>query len=79
MKHKRVKALTSTDLSKLTTPRLRAYRKKLLQLEQSVELSDLNDAELASLESGYLYFKETPAWAYVHSAVVALLHDRPVP
>ncbi len=76
MNQARVKPLSSEELADLTTPRLLAYRKKLLALESSAELSDLGDAEIAKLAPGYVYFKETPEWADLNANLAALLGDR---
>lgn len=76
VKQNRVTPLSSEKLSELTTPRLLAYRKKILALEFSAELSDLDDAEIAMLEPGYLYFKDSPEWANINVILKALLKDR---
>jgi hypothetical protein len=73
---RRVKSLSKEELSELTTPRLLAYRKKLLALEASAELSDSDESELAALDPGYVYFKETAEWADLHTALTILLKDR---
>jgi len=63
-------------LAELATPRLLAYRKRLLALERAAELSDLDPIEVANLETGYVYFKETPEWAELDSATRDLLKAR---
>ncbi len=76
MSRRRVNPLSSEELAGLTTRRLLAYRKKVLALESSAELSDLEDAEMAELEPGYVYFKESSEWADLNAVLTAVLQGR---
>jgi hypothetical protein len=71
-----VRPLTVEDLEALTTPRLLAYRARLLELEDSRAGSDLNADELARLDPALLHFKDSPGWTELHGAVTAILSGR---
>ena len=68
--HRHVRPIPVSRLASLTTPRLLAYRNRLLSLEESVELSDVQDvAELADLDPDLLYFKSDLRWISLYDAV----------
>ena len=71
-----VRPLSADKLATLTTPRLNAYRRKLLAVQESVVLSDLSPRELAGLDPSLLYFKEDPAWQDLHRVVTSMLQQR---
>lgn len=74
---RRVRVLSIEELEQLSMARLLAYRKKLLMLEDSPVLGDWGEAQLDHLEPGYVYFKDSPAWAETAAAAKALLDLRP--
>jgi hypothetical protein len=76
MHPRRVRPLAGDELKRLTTDRLLADRTKLLGLEESVEKSDLTAAEVAELPTGFLYFKDDPAWREHYGVVKTILADR---
>ena len=65
MASRSVRPLSAGQLDQLTWRRLDAYRSRLPSLQQSAVLSDLDDGELARLET--------------HDLVVALLARAPAP
>jgi len=65
------------QLSVLTTPRLLAYRNRLLRLETSAELSDFAPTELMSCDPQLMYFKTDARWRPLYEAVLRELARRP--
>lgn len=71
-----MKPLSSERLAALTTTRVLAYRRQLLALEDSAAASDLGIQQIARLEPGYIYFKDSSEWADLNDAIGSLLRDR---
>jgi hypothetical protein len=76
MSQRKVRPLPVEVLEALSTERLMAYRAKLMSLEDSAEMSDHDDSELAGLPPGFLYFKQDPGWRDVYRALKSILADR---
>ena len=77
MDRRHVRPIPVERLSTLTTPRLLAYRDRLLSLEESVEASDIQfDWELHALNPELMYFKSDARWLELYAAVKAELSRR---
>jgi hypothetical protein len=76
MARRSVKPIPVEALSSLTTERLLAYRSRLLSLETSAEGSDIDESELARLDGGFLYFKDSSDWQILYSAINDQLSKR---
>ena len=70
---RRLKLLLPAELQRLTRPRLLAYRRTVLSLESSPELSDLSLAEVQALDGRFVWFKSDPRWQPAYEAVLAAL------
>ncbi len=58
----------------MTTPRLDAYRRKLLSIQETPDLQDITDDELEEAKNPeFIYFKDDPAWPSLLHAVLELL------
>jgi hypothetical protein len=68
--------MAANELEKLSTPRLNAYRRRLLRVQESVGLSDLSPSELAELDPSFVYFKRDSLWQDTIHAVMAILNRR---
>jgi hypothetical protein len=73
---RRVKPIDNVVIDKLSTKRLLAYRDRLLTLEESPELSDLESDEISSLDSTYIWFKSDPRWREIYDQVINTLGRR---
>ena len=71
-----VRPLDATALEALTTDRLLAYRKRLLELEDSATASDLDFAERQSLDPSLVYFKDEAKWIDLNAMVKSILDKR---
>jgi len=71
-----VRPLEPHQLAVLTTARLLAYQDKLLALEQSAELSDWEQHELAALDPSKVYFKDDPRWQRAYAELKEVLWGR---
>ncbi len=76
-KHRKVRLLSPDEMERLETPRLLEYRRKLLTLEESQQSSDWDEDDLAHIEPGYVYFKDSPRWAAAVDAAKRILGHRP--
>lgn len=76
MRKRSVRPLDATALEALTTDRLLAYRKRLLELEDSVTSSDLDAAERQSLDPSFVSFKDEAEWIDLHAKVKQILDTR---
>lgn len=72
---RRIRPLTGSELRHLTVERLRAYRKQMLSLENSLAESDYADMTSALDPSG-IYFKDDPRWRPLYDAVLDELHRK---
>ncbi len=68
-----LRLLSSTELQRLTRPRLLAYRRTVLSLDSSPKLSDFLPAEVQSLDGDLVWFKSDPRWQPAYEAVLAAL------
>jgi hypothetical protein len=71
-----VRPLPEAQLVTLSTQRLMAYRKRLLELEDSAALSDWDDAVLKGLDPTLIWFKEDPSWSSLYVLVTQILSQR---
>jgi hypothetical protein len=67
-----VRPLCASRLASLDAQRLGAYRRKLLAVQESADLSDLSAAELARLDPKLIHFKEDPRWRELHDLVTTV-------
>jgi len=70
-----VNQLSQDKLETFPTKRLIAYLRKLQQCEESIELSDWQENEVATL--GGIVFKSSKEWKIQYSLVKAELANRP--
>ena len=70
-----VNPLSQDKLKSLTTKRLLAYLRSLQQCEESIEASDWNEDEVASVSG--IIFKASDEWKLQHNLVKAVLAKRP--
>lgn len=68
--------MTPAQIEALTTERVLAYRSRLLSLQDSAMLSDLDEYELGALDPSLLYFKEQPEWVTLYADVKRVLATR---
>ena len=74
---RRVRPVPAATLASMTTPRLDAYRRKLLSLQESPDLADITDDEHEEAKNPeFIFFKDDPAWPQLLHAVVELLRQR---
>ncbi len=71
-----VRPLDHGRLDSLTVNRLLAYRDKLLSLEDSAELSDLEPQEIQALDPTFIWFKADPRWRVLYDSVLQRLSGR---
>jgi hypothetical protein len=71
-----VRQLVASQLEALSTGRLLEYRSRLLELEDSASTSDLNEAELLSLDPALIHFKDESQWIDTYSMVKSILAHR---
>jgi hypothetical protein len=76
MEPRRVRPIPKSELPRLSTDRLLAYRKRLLSLEDSAESSDWDSDELSGLEPGFIRFKDEAEWIELYEEVIAILSSR---
>jgi hypothetical protein len=72
---RRLAILGKERLRTLTVPRLLAYRKKALSLENSPEESDYTPDEIKKLDRRYIWFKSDARWKAVYDDILAALAD----
>lgn len=70
---RRLRLLSPAELLRLTRPRLLAYRRTVLSLESSPELSDWSPSQVQSLDGRFMWFKSDPRWQPAYEAVLAAL------
>jgi len=75
MKPRSVTPLTLRELEKLPTPRLLAYLRRLRECEASIENSDWEFHEIASI--GGIIFKSSKEWEAQYNLVKSVLAERP--
>lgn len=72
---RRVRPLPATTLASMPTPRLHAYRRKLLSLQETPDLEDITAEELeAAKNPEFLFFKVDPAWPEQLRVVLEAIH-----
>lgn len=71
-----VRPITASRMAALTTPRLLAYKDRLMRLEETAESSDCVADEVAKLDPERVYFKSDPRWRDLLRTVKALLAHR---
>ena len=76
MPKRSVRPISFSGLEGLTTERLLAYRSRLLSLEDSGRLSDLDEGERVTHDPSVLYFKDQPAWREVYADLKRVLAGR---
>ena len=76
MRQRSVRPLDASALEALTTERLLAYRSRLLELEESVNTSDLVGMERDSLDPSLVYFKDEVKWVELYGIVKSILDNR---
>ena len=71
-----VSPISLDQLKALPTPRLLAYRDRLLALEESYELSDWTQVNRKEADPDRLYFKADPRWQRLYAELKAILAGR---
>lgn len=71
---KKVRIVSPDELKRLTTRRLLAYQSQLMQVEDSLAMSDGREDE--QREVGFVYFKEDVEWLAVKALVSQVLVNR---
>ena len=71
-----LKPVPISQLKQWSTQRLLAYRTRLLELEDSIASSDMDEEDRAALEPELLYFKEDRRWKPLYDALLDELSRR---
>jgi hypothetical protein len=71
-----VRPFSQAQIPALSTHRLRAYRTRLLSLDDSAVRSDWDATELSALDQGFVRFKDDPVWSTLYGTVIAVLSER---
>jgi hypothetical protein len=72
---RRLKVLGKEALRRLPVPRLLAYRKQALSLENSPEESDYSSEEIEKLDRRYIWFKSEARWKVTYEEILSALAD----
>lgn len=76
MQPRHVRPISRELIATLSSARLRAYRRRLMSLEDRPEAGDWTLDELAGLPASLVFFKSDPRWRALEQAVASELLTR---